>query len=327
MNSQIKFRGFHECKDGPQMINIDDRWIRGYWVYGIYYPNGKRLDIPESKKHLPFIDNGVKLESVIRETVGQYTNTYTKDNKDIYEGDTIKCYGGIQCNGVYEWDNTIIANMQNVITQPNGSHMEIVSDIFQTALVTDEMLKKDADGKNKHTYRGFCELKDGTRKIFINGTQITGEWVYGYLCLQERSNTYYIEGHRANETCPDNEQSAYKIIPETIGQYIAINDVSHVSIYEHDIIKGIQDKYLQFTGQVIWVNETASFGLTDSFDENDRPNFTTLENFADVICDIRKSRIIGNIFENPDLLEETQNVNKDSDTTDSTDEYVDEYED
>lgn len=79
---QIKFRG--KRKD------------YGYWLYGDYcsLPSSTILFIGEKQS--------VDFERVVTETVGQFTGSYDKNEKDAYHKDIVKYGSNI---GVIEWDN------------------------------------------------------------------------------------------------------------------------------------------------------------------------------------------------------------------------------
>lgn len=83
--------------------------------------------------------------------------------------------------------------------------------------------------------------------------------------------------------------SVWKVIPETVGQYIGMEDVSKVEIYEGDRVKHLQpeDKNIY---TVIWSDDAMAWGLSvniiDAVTNEDFkwPNFLQLE-------------VIGNIYE------------------------------
>ena len=132
------------------------------------------------------------------------------------------------------------------------------------------------------------------REIKFRGMSLIGEWFYGNLAvltqktLQAEAGTYI--SNKAGLPF------AYQVRPETVGQYIGLKDERGKMVYEGDIIEGIYEcaicehtiqgvvaKDYAFGG---WVIEMEDCTLGMSALDTEDPEF----------------KIIGNEFENPELL-------------------------
>lgn len=80
----IRFRGFHECKDGDTAIIVNGKEKRGKWVYGAF------INVPDFvrkiRTHSPY---GIEFD-VDEDTVGIFTGMYDKDGKEIYGWDIVE---------------------------------------------------------------------------------------------------------------------------------------------------------------------------------------------------------------------------------------------
>lgn len=138
------------------------------------------------------------------------------------------------------------------------------------------------------------------REIKFRGKRIdNGEWVYGYLIefwtpkgqkqkyAIDTCQTYAWEGDSID---------VFEIIPETVGQYTGLKDKNGKEIYEGDVLQkqGFWSWYVAFEDfafvtvpclrvqAVNWKHNRLSEELTDGW------------------------KIIGNRFDNPELLEASQ---------------------
>ena len=117
-------------------------------------------------------------------------------------------------------------------------------------------------------------------RTYNNGLD-DGEWVQGYLrCDCGMWLIYQFEYDRA-------DQVAYEVNPETICQFTGLKDGNGDKIWENDIVRlADEDIYI-----VTWEEDDAMFALED---------VGVVENFGNV--DSRWCEVIGNKFDNPDLI-------------------------
>lgn len=131
-----------------------------------------------------------------------------------------------------------------------------------------------------------------------------GEWVQGcyftfegkfYIINIEQTfiSVYYTE-----ESVVDFDLRAYEIDPETLCQYTGLNDRNGKKIWENDIVKHEISSGL---GQVIWYQEDYIGWIVDDI-WIDGQQYSH-EMFSE--CEV-----IGNIFDTPELLKETNTSEK-----------------
>lgn len=141
-----------------------------------------------------------------------------------------------------------------------------------------------------------------TREILFRGKSIHGEWIYGYLnqhrgnirydcdCEPIADGCYYINDWQAKIDTGMYGQD-YKVDPETVGQFTGLTDRNGVKIFEGDIVR-----YGQI-GEVEYNSGSAQFTLNftnGTYDGFDKIPFCCCE-------------VIGNIHDNPELLEVGEN--------------------
>lgn len=116
-----------------------------------------------------------------------------------------------------------------------------------------------------------------------------GQWQYGYL-IEDRGRSFII-----NEVIEANEQyitigSWCPVDNESIGRFTGLFDDNLVEIYEKDIIgtkNGLLNGIIEYREDLgMWTNSLIRYN-----------NFERL-------CNVASSReVIGNVYENPELLE------------------------
>ena len=124
------------------------------------------------------------------------------------------------------------------------------------------------------------------REILFRGkANDTKEWIMGDLI----SHTYEKPNIRSIGSL-----SSYIVIPETVGQFTGLTDKNGKKIFEGDIIQSLKSSV---TGLVQWFPEHSAFMVwCKSANE-----VGFLYECADII------KVIGNIHDNPELLEGGEN--------------------
>lgn len=133
-----------------------------------------------------------------------------------------------------------------------------------------------------------------------------GEFVYGSLVIN--NDKYYIVlGINDNIDRDDYEVYMVEVIPETIGQYTGLKDKNKKEIYEGDILK--------YAGGGIYVVVFDEMMIMCPQDKIEMPSpgyyGILIGDKAKELCPLgitqRLARAIGNIYDNPELLEEGGN--------------------
>lgn len=135
------------------------------------------------------------------------------------------------------------------------------------------------------------------REMLFRGKRVdTNEWVYGYhVCLNETKHFIYT-GY-AETDCGNYYPDYYEVIPETIGQYVCMSDKRGTMLFEGDVVA---IEYVDFTRRY-WVKykeDRAWYAL-----EPIPRRF--IDEWLDHDAITYSSEIIGNIYDNPELYEVT----------------------
>lgn len=134
--------------------------------------------------------------------------------------------------------------------------------------------------EDRYLFRGKTKCIVGT----YNFGKEDGEWVEGSLrCDCGKYTIFQFETDRA-------DYIAYEVAPSTICQCIGHDDKNANLIFEYDIVK-----FKEHIGVVMWNEESASYCV--KVPRYVFPYFFGTSCFAD------KLEIVGNKFDNPELLE------------------------
>lgn len=127
-------------------------------------------------------------------------------------------------------------------------------------------------------FRGLHRRKG--EKVRLDGTPVESRWVYGGVCQynEERAIIYQTEP----------EIAKFPVYAETVGQYTGLTDENGKKVFEGDIVRAsklIDSKEFITKFYISDIRMTSIFGWS-SFD---------------------KFEVIGNIHDNPELLEVKKN--------------------
>lgn len=130
------------------------------------------------------------------------------------------------------------------------------------------------------------------REILFRGKRLdNGEWVYGNFCmdaLEQTRGLCGLDGFIRRYNTDTKRMEMYEVDRETIGQYTGLVDKNGRRIFEGDIVKSIE------TGVVQFFPEHSAFMVWCKF-SNEVGFLYECTSIAEVI---------GNIHDNPELLEE-----------------------
>lgn len=147
--------------------------------------------------------------------------------------------------------------------------------------------------KREILFRGFCPSKNGKQIITLDGglpfsfRGIRGDWVFGDLihnidCVKVRER----------ETDINRIAKSYEVIPETVCEWTGLTDKNGRRIFEGDILQLCKATYPCL---VYWN------GAGWSIERNGKRVIYACD--MDIAHDLRNMEVIGNIYDNPELLE------------------------
>ena len=143
------------------------------------------------------------------------------------------------------------------------------------------------------------------REILFRGKRIdNGEWVYGDIIHRRYYKNTDVVVIRTEDSGFDN-YSDYEVDPDTVGQYTGLTDKNGRKIFEGDILKIVHKyqspfdddtkEYTDVTTDVVFFDDE---GLCFSYGES--PFLCVADNVT------AEYEVIGNIHDNPELLEVTE---------------------
>ena len=130
-------------------------------------------------------------------------------------------------------------------------------------------------------------------KVKWNGNHFfAGDWVEGFYAYKELTDEHVILVERANMNRPGSYFTEVEVIPETVGQYTPYRDITGENICEGDIVKWLG--YEVKLGRQVRPEKTIC--INDYVKDTYRI-FCITDGTGQTV------EIIGNIHENPELLE------------------------
>lgn len=142
------------------------------------------------------------------------------------------------------------------------------------------------------------------REILFRGKDIKGNWYEGLLAHNIAKDEWYVSNKAGIST-------AYQVRPETIRQFTGLTDKNGTKIFEGDILQGDEYPYCSdgdynYYAEVVWFdNGCCGFGLCT----HKNPK-SAVRGVSDGNCewfedfDSDNWLVIGNIYDNPELLQE-----------------------
>lgn len=125
------------------------------------------------------------------------------------------------------------------------------------------------------------------REIEFRGkNEYDKQWTYGYYSNNKCGNAFIIVVENDGRIIYDSED----VDVDTVGQYTGRKDINNIKIYEGDIVEN--EDYI---GAVAYSEELAHYGIV----YKDMKGRT----FMICLCDFDNPKVIGNIHDNPELLE------------------------
>lgn len=199
-------------------------------------------------------------------------------------------------NNFFMYKNSRFSSMEsNTFEIPKELQKRIVQTIEEYVDEVEKEMEKYEEWRNQMNDRYLYRAKR------IDN----GEWVVGLLWKKK-----YNSGKIFISCFPDKDdnEEVFGIDPNTICQCTGQRDEDKKLIFEHDIVGFIdftstENGYSEqgCVGEVLWDDETLSFQVTE------RLSAESYEVLGGTDC-----KVIGNIFDNPDLLEvEVWDIQKD----------------
>jgi len=121
-----------------------------------------------------------------------------------------------------------------------------------------------------------------------------GKWAEGYYREWEDLYRNIISEIMVNTDEHGNFVS-YKVIPETVSQFTGLTDKNGIKVFENDIFKEKEDETYKINNHVVYWNKE-----TGQWCQRCNCKYTS---GSSLWLSSKRCEVIGNIFDNPELLE------------------------
>ncbi|MGN0557883.1 MAG: YopX family protein [Acutalibacteraceae bacterium] len=130
----------------------------------------------------------------------------------------------------------------------------------------------------------------GEKIMNVRGDKMPSNWVYGGIFPQNRGGDFAIIYQQEPEV------HKFSVYADTVGQYTGLTDKNGKKIFEDDIVKDVESGYLYV---IKWFPTYACFALANKSGHMEI-DAGELEIFINDLL------VVGNIYDNPELLEASE---------------------